>query len=94
MINATEYSDLETVACGVLLAERAGQSFLRSDRLWVCGTSWPDGVSLDAAALLKTCPEQRFKEVLMVRTVVRLIEPGTYAMQMFQARRVIDRPSL
>ncbi len=28
VINATEYSDLETVACGVLLAERAGQSFL------------------------------------------------------------------
>jgi hypothetical protein len=51
----------------------------------------PDGVSPDAAALLKTCPEQRFKEVLMVRTVVRLIEPGTYAIQMFKARR---RPSL
>ena len=28
VINATEYSDLETVACGVLLAERAGQLFL------------------------------------------------------------------
>ena len=28
VVNATEYSDLETVACGVLLAERAGQSFL------------------------------------------------------------------
>jgi uncharacterized protein YgbK (DUF1537 family) len=28
VINATEYSDLETVAYGVLLAERAGQSFL------------------------------------------------------------------
>ncbi len=28
VINATEYSDLETVACGVLLAERAGQEFL------------------------------------------------------------------
>ena len=28
VINATEYSDLETAACGVLLAERAGQSFL------------------------------------------------------------------
>jgi uncharacterized protein YgbK (DUF1537 family) len=26
--NATEYSDLDTVACGVLLAERAGRSFL------------------------------------------------------------------
>ncbi len=28
VVNATEYSDLETVACGVLLAERAGASFL------------------------------------------------------------------
>ncbi|MGA3152988.1 MAG: four-carbon acid sugar kinase family protein [Streptosporangiaceae bacterium] len=28
VINATEYSDLETVACAVLQAERAGQSFL------------------------------------------------------------------
>lgn len=28
VVNATEYSDLEAVACAVLLAERAGQSFL------------------------------------------------------------------
>jgi uncharacterized protein YgbK (DUF1537 family) len=28
IVNATEYSDLETVACGVLLAERAGRTFL------------------------------------------------------------------
>ncbi len=28
VVNATEYSDLDTVACGVLLAERAGSSFL------------------------------------------------------------------
>jgi uncharacterized protein YgbK (DUF1537 family) len=28
VVNATEYSDLETVACGVLIAERAGKSFL------------------------------------------------------------------
>jgi uncharacterized protein YgbK (DUF1537 family) len=28
IVNATEYSDLETVACGVLWAERAGRSFL------------------------------------------------------------------
>src|SRR6202035_755083 len=28
VVNATEYSDLDTVACGVLLAERAGRSFL------------------------------------------------------------------
>jgi uncharacterized protein YgbK (DUF1537 family) len=28
IVNASEYSDLETVACGVLLAERAGQRFL------------------------------------------------------------------
>jgi hypothetical protein len=37
----------------------------------------PDGVSPDTPALLKTCLEQRFKEVLMVRTVVRVIEPST-----------------
>jgi Sugar-binding N-terminal domain len=28
VVNATEYSDLETVAAGVLMAERAGASFL------------------------------------------------------------------
>ncbi len=28
VVNATEYSDLDTVACGVLSAERAGKSFL------------------------------------------------------------------
>jgi uncharacterized protein YgbK (DUF1537 family) len=28
VVNATEYSDLETVACGVLQAERSGKSFL------------------------------------------------------------------
>jgi uncharacterized protein YgbK (DUF1537 family) len=28
IVNATEYSDLEAVACGVLMAERAGRSFL------------------------------------------------------------------
>jgi uncharacterized protein YgbK (DUF1537 family) len=28
VVNATEYSDLDTVACGALLAERAGKSFL------------------------------------------------------------------
>ena len=28
IVNASEYSDLETVACGVLLAERAGKRFL------------------------------------------------------------------
>jgi uncharacterized protein YgbK (DUF1537 family) len=28
IVNATEYSDLETVACGVLMAERAGKSFV------------------------------------------------------------------
>jgi hypothetical protein len=52
----------------------------------------PDGVSPDAAALLKTCPEQRFKEVLMVRTVVRVIEPATCDAQVCRARRVIGRP--
>ena len=30
----------------------------------------------------------------MVRTVVRVIEPSIYGVQMFKARRVTDRPSL
>jgi hypothetical protein len=30
----------------------------------------------------------------MVRTVVRLIEPSTYAMQMVTAQRVTGRPGL
>jgi len=51
-------------------------------------------VSPDAAALRKTRLERRFKEVLMVRTVVRVIEPGIYDVQMLKARRVTDRPSL
>jgi hypothetical protein len=38
----------------------------------------PDGVSPDAAALLKTVLEQRFKEELMVRTVVKVVELSTY----------------
>jgi hypothetical protein len=50
-------------------------------------------IQRDAAALLKACLEQRSREVLMVRTVVRLIEPGTCDVQMFTARRVIGRPS-
>ena len=53
----------------------------------------PDGVSPDAAALRRTRLERRFKEVLMVRTVVRAIEPSIYDVQMFKARRVTDRPS-
>src|SRR5215831_7291489 len=57
VVNGTEYSDLEAVACGVLLAERAGQSFLfRTGPSFVralCGLGpraplrggeiWPDG---------------------------------------------------
>jgi uncharacterized protein YgbK (DUF1537 family) len=57
VVNATEYSDLETVACGVLLAEQAGQSFLfRTGPSFVramsglepiapidAGTIWPAG---------------------------------------------------
>ena len=44
--------------------------------------------------LRRTRLERRFKEVLMVRTVVRVIEPSIYDVQMFKARRVTDRPSL
>jgi hypothetical protein len=31
--------------------------------------------------------------MLMVRTVVRVIEPSVYGVQIFKARRVTDRPS-
>jgi hypothetical protein len=44
--------------------------------------------------LLTTCLERRVKEVLMVHTVVRVIEPGTYDVQMVKARRVIGRSGL
>ncbi len=53
----------------------------------------PDGVSLDAAALRRTRLEQRFEGMLMVRTVVRVIEPSVYGVQIFKARRVTERPS-
>jgi hypothetical protein len=53
----------------------------------------PDGVSGDAAALRRTRLERRFKEVLMVRTIVRVIEPGIYDVQRFKARRVTGRAS-
>ena len=53
----------------------------------------PDGVSRDAAALRRTRLERRFKEVLMVRTIVRVIEPSIYDVQMLRARRVTDRAS-
>jgi phenylacetate-coenzyme A ligase PaaK-like adenylate-forming protein len=54
----------------------------------------PDGVSPDASALRKTRLRRRFKEVLMVCTAVRVIEPSIYDVQMFKARRVTDRRSL
>jgi hypothetical protein len=44
--------------------------------------------------LLKTCLEQRFREVLMVRTDVWVIELCTCGVPMFKARRVIGRPGL
>jgi hypothetical protein len=59
----------------------------------VVGVERPDGVSLDAAALRRTRLKRRFKEVLMVCTVVRVIEPSFYGVQIFKARRVTDRPS-
>ena len=45
VVDATEYSDLDTVACGVLLAERAGRSFLfrtgpGSCRPWLAWRRW------------------------------------------------------
>ncbi len=38
--------------------------------------------------------EQRSKEVLMVRTAVRVIELSTWDVQMFKARPVIGRAGL
>ena len=60
----------------------------------VVGVKRPGGVSPDASALRRTRLRRRFKEVLMVRTVVRVIEPSIYDVQMFKAPRVTDRPSL
>ena len=53
----------------------------------------PDGVSPDAAALRRTRRERRLKEVPMVRTVARVIEPRIYEVQRFKARCVTGRPS-
>jgi hypothetical protein len=50
-------------------------------------------VSRDAAALRRTRLERRFKEVLMVRAIVRVFEASIYDVQMFEARRVTDRAS-
>lgn len=44
--------------------------------------------------MLKKRREQRLKEMLMVRIVVLAIEPGTYDVPVFTARRVIGQPSL
>jgi len=40
----------------------------------------------------ETFLEQRVKEVLMVRTVTRVIESAVYDAQVGRARRVIGRP--
>jgi hypothetical protein len=42
--------------------------------------------------MLNTSLEQRVKEVLMARTVVRAIEPGAYHAHPRRPRRVIGRP--
>ena len=55
------------------------------------GAEWPDDVSAEAAALGKARQEQRSKEVLMVRTEIRVIELSTRDVQMFKARHVIGR---
>lgn len=47
--------------------------------------------SAPIGAALKDRLEQRFKDVLMLRTAVRVVEPGTYDVQTFKSRRVIDR---
>ena len=55
------------------------------------GAERPDDVSAAAAAPGQIRLEQRSKEVLMVRTAVRVIEPSTCDVQMFRARHVIGR---
>ena len=55
------------------------------------GAKRPDDVSAEVAALGKTRQEQRSKEVLMVRTAIRVIELSTCDVQMFKARHVIGR---
>ena len=64
------------------------------------GTSWPPGSSGRTACHPIGGPAGpagaaiQGGEVLMVRTVVRVIEPGIYGVPVFQERRVTDRPSL
>lgn len=45
----------------------------------------------DATADLGAVLEQRLKTALMVRTGVRVVDPGTFEPQLFKARRVVDR---
>ena len=58
------------------------------------GTVRPHDVSAEAWAPGKTRLDQRSKEVLMVRTAVRVIELSTCDVQMFKARHVIGRARL
>jgi hypothetical protein len=64
------------------------------------GTGWPPGPSGRTLCHQKRRPcgktrlEQRSKEVLMVRTAVRVIELSTCDVQMFKARHVIGRAGL
>jgi hypothetical protein len=55
------------------------------------GAERPDDVSAEAAALCRTRLEQRSKEVLMVRTAVRVNKLSTCDVQMFKARHAIGR---
>ena len=63
------------------------------------GTSWSSKSSGRTAchAMRRPCAGPAwsgdFKEVLMVRTIVRVIEPSIYDVQMFKARRVTGRAS-
>jgi hypothetical protein len=58
------------------------------------GAERPDNVSAEAAARWQDPPGAAIKEVLMVRTAVRLIELSTCDVQMFRARHVIGRARL
>ena len=58
------------------------------------GAGRPDDGSSQAAALPKARPEQRSREVLMVRTAVRVIKLRTWAVRMRKARHLIGRAGL
>ena len=82
--------DVDLVRSSVTAVDTAAHT---GDEL-AAGAERPDDVSSEAAALWQDRLEQRSKEVLMVRTAVRVIELSTCDVQMFKARHVIGRAGL